>query len=63
MKNEILLEVWRNRDKFARRCNYDLEVMLQTLRQVERAPWNPLVGKAKKSRAKRIRRALRSPRR
>lgn len=63
MKNEILLEVWRNRDGFAKRCNYDLEVMLERLRQVERAPWNPLVDKTKKPQDKRMRRTLRSPRR
>ena len=48
MKNEILREVWHNRDEFARRHNYDLDVMVKTLRQMEGDPCNPLVDRAKK---------------
>ncbi|MFQ6035513.1 MAG: hypothetical protein ACE5NM_06645 [Sedimentisphaerales bacterium] len=60
MKNEILLEVWRNRDEFAKRCNYNLDVMVEMLQQVECAPWNPLVDKTKKAQDKRMRRPPRS---
>ena len=28
MKNEILQEVWRNRDEFAREHNYDIDAMV-----------------------------------
>ena len=63
MKNEILLEVWHNRDEFAKRCKYNLDVMVEMLQQVERAPWNPLVDKTKKAQDKRTLRPLRSRRR
>ncbi len=57
MKNEIMLEVWRNRDEFARRCNYDLDLMVKTLRRMERDPRNPLVAQKGKRPANRMRRA------
>ena len=38
MTDEILREVWRNRDEFARRHNYDIEAMVATLREMERHP-------------------------
>jgi DNA-binding winged helix-turn-helix (wHTH) protein len=53
MKNEILAEVWRNRDAFAKRCNYDLRRMIEALRRVEQDPRNPLVHAKKKSTSKR----------
>lgn len=53
MKNEILAEVWRTRDAFAKRCNYDLRCMIEELRRVERDPRNPLVHVKKKSASKR----------
>jgi len=36
MKNEILEEVWRNRDAFARKHNYDLDAMVSALQETER---------------------------
>lgn len=36
MKDEILLEVWRNRDEFARRHNYNLDAMVAELQEMER---------------------------
>jgi hypothetical protein len=36
MKNEILEEVWRNRDEFARKCNYDIDAMVKALQENER---------------------------
>ena len=36
MKNEILEEVWRNRDAFARKYNYDLDAMVSALQEMER---------------------------
>lgn len=49
MKNEILREVWRNRDEFARRCNHNLDLMAETLRKVERGIRNPVVDRTKKT--------------
>jgi len=49
MKNEIMLEVWRNRDEFARRCNHNLDLMAETLRKVERSIRNPVVDRTKKT--------------
>jgi hypothetical protein len=36
MKNEILQEVWRNRDEFAREHNYDIDAMVATLQEMEK---------------------------
>jgi hypothetical protein len=36
MKNEILEEVWRNRDAFARKYDYDLDAMVLALQSLER---------------------------
>lgn len=36
MKNEILEEVWRNRDAFARKYGYDLDAMVSALQEMER---------------------------
>ena len=48
MKNEILNEVWRNRDEFAKKCKYDLDTMVKKLRQIERDTRNPLTAKPKR---------------
>lgn len=63
MKNEILLEVWRNRDEFARRCNYELDLMVKALRRMERDPRNPLAAHKGKRPASRMRRAPHSKQR
>jgi hypothetical protein len=62
MKNEILLEVWRNRDEFARRCNYNLDIMIKKLQQIERNPRNPLASRTRKTPAGRPSRPPRSRR-
>ena len=36
MKSEILEEVWRNRDAFASKYNYDLDAMVAALQEMER---------------------------
>ncbi len=46
-KNKILLEVWRNRDEFAKRHNYDLNEMVATLQEMERHPWSAIVDRRK----------------
>jgi len=63
MKNEILLEVWRNRDKFAQRCNYDLDVMVKTLQKVECDAGNPLIDRTNKAITKQVRKPLKTRRR
>ena len=63
MKNEILVEVWRNRDAFAKQCNYNLDLMVKKLQQIERDPRNPLVTRTKKTAARRSGRPPRSRRR
>ena len=63
MENEILREVWRNRDEFAKRCNYNLDLMAETLRKVERSIGNPLVDRSKKTPAHRSGQVPRSRRR
>ena len=47
MKDEILEEVWRNRDEFARRHNYDLDAIIAELKEMERTPLNRLVDRRK----------------
>jgi hypothetical protein len=47
MKNEILEEVWRNRDEFARKHNYDLDAMVSALQEMERHPLSEVVDRRK----------------
>jgi hypothetical protein len=47
MNNEILEEVWRNRDDFARRHKYNLDAMVAELRKMERRPWGRIVSREK----------------
>ena len=47
MENEILLEIWRNRDEFAKRHDYDLNAMIATLQEMEQHPWYSIVDKRK----------------
>ncbi|MFH1008641.1 MAG: hypothetical protein V1800_14265 [Candidatus Latescibacterota bacterium] len=45
MKDEILLEVWRNRDEFASRHNYNLDAMVAELQEMECHSWRTLVDR------------------
>lgn len=49
MQNEILSEVWRNRDEFAKRYNYDINAMVATLQEMESHPWSVMVDRRKES--------------
>jgi hypothetical protein len=60
MKNEILIDVWRNRDEFAKRHNYDLDKMVETLQKMECSAKNPLVDRRKKTPKKKQPRTPRS---
>jgi hypothetical protein len=63
VEDEILKGVWRNRDAFAKRHNYDLDAMSEELRQMERRSTNKLVDRsgesAKKPRLRKHQRANR----
>jgi hypothetical protein len=59
MKNEILLEVWRNRDKFSKECNYNIDLMVEKLKRMERGFKNPLVDRTKKMSNRRVHRPIR----
>jgi len=49
MQNEILLEVWHNRDEFAKQYNYDLNAMVATLQEMENHPWNIVIDRRKET--------------
>jgi len=47
-KNEIMEEVWRNRDEFAKEHNYDLDAMVAALREMEKHPLSKVVDRRRK---------------
>ena len=47
MRDEVLEEVWRNRDQFAQHHNYDLDAIVAELQKMERHPLNRLVDRRK----------------
>jgi len=49
MKNEILQEVWRNRDEFAKEHNYDLDAMVAALQEMEKHPLTKTVDRRKQT--------------
>jgi hypothetical protein len=49
VEDEILREVWRNRDAFAKRHRYNLDAMVEELRQMERQSPNKLVDRSGES--------------
>lgn len=49
MKNEILQEVWRNRDEFAKEHNYDLDAMVAALQEMEKNPLTRTVDRRKQT--------------
>ena len=44
-KNEILEEVWRHRDEFAREHNYDRDAMVAALQEMEKHPLSEVVDR------------------
>lgn len=62
VEDEILKEVWRNRDAFAKRHRYNLDAMVEELRQMERQSPNKLVDRSAKSKKTRRRKRQRSDR-
>jgi hypothetical protein len=47
-KDDILEEVWRNRDEFAREHNYDLDAMVAALQEIEKHPLSKVVDRRRK---------------
>ncbi len=48
-KNEILEEVWRNRDEFAREHNNDLDAMVAALQEMEKHSLSKVVDRRRKA--------------
>jgi hypothetical protein len=48
-KNEILEEVWRNRDEFAREHNNDLDAMIAALQEMEKHSLSKVVDRRRKT--------------
>ena len=47
MKDEIISEVWRNRDALAAKYNHDLDAIVAAIRQRERCPLTKIVTPGK----------------
>ena len=47
MKDEIIAEVWRNRDALAAKYNYDLDAIVAAIRERERRPLTRIVAPGK----------------
>jgi len=47
-KNEIMEEVWRNRDEFAREHHYNLDEMVAALQEMEKHPLSKVVDRRRK---------------
>lgn len=45
MKNDIIEEVWRNRDEFAKQHNYNIDDMVAELQKSEQNPFSRLVDR------------------
>ena len=54
MKNEILQEIWRNRDEFAKEHNYDLDAMVAALQEMEKHPLTRTVDRRKQASSKTV---------
>jgi hypothetical protein len=48
-KNEILEDVWRNRDEFAREHNNDLDAMVAALQKMEKRSPNRIVDRRRRA--------------
>jgi hypothetical protein len=47
MKNEIMEEVWRNRDAFAKKYRYDINAMVSAIQEMKQHPLNRMAKKAR----------------
>ena len=48
MENEILEEVWRNRDAIAKRYDYDLDKIVAMIQEREKSPLNVMATPAQR---------------
>ena len=55
-RNEILEEVWRNRDEFARKHNNELDAMVAALQEMEKHSLSKVVDRRRKTSDKDTRR-------
>ena len=62
VEDEILREVWRNRDAFAKRHHYNLDSMVEELRQIEGQSSHRLVDRSEKPVRKNSMRSCKTPR-
>ncbi len=62
MKNEILEEVWRNRDEFAKRYSYNINAMVAALQEMERHSQGLIVNRRKETPNPALQRTLASSR-
>jgi hypothetical protein len=60
-KDEIIAEIWQTRDAFATRHRYNLDAMVEELRQLERQSPNKLVDRSGESVKKMRRRKRQRP--
>ena len=47
-RDEIIAEVWRNRDAYVKRCHYSLDEILDDLRRRQKTPHSKLVDRRKR---------------
>ena len=52
MKDEIIAEVWRNKDAYVKKCHNNLDVMLADLLKRQKHPFSKLVDRRKRRGAK-----------
>ncbi len=45
MKNEIMQEIWHNRDEFAKEHNYNLDEKIAALQEMEKHPLTRIVDR------------------
>ena len=45
MNNEIMQEIWHNRDEFAKEHNYNLDDMVAALQEMEKQPLTRMVDR------------------
>jgi hypothetical protein len=61
MENEILQEVWRHRDEFARQYDYNIDAMVAALKEREQCFLNLVVDRRDESPKNRVERTAERP--
>jgi len=60
-QDEIIQEVWRNREALARRCHHNLHEIVLDLQRRQRAPLSELVDKRPRTSGSTVSREARQP--